>query len=118
MEHPPDAHRGFDLPPAIIKVLDEFPISVKGDSSIQVYDFKRRENINRDWDGNREQRRFSQRRIRTPKIFTSPSLVELAVPDFSMPYNVIIMTSTVIALFFGSVFNNLVRTYKDVPVES
>ena len=35
------------------------------------------------------------------RIYTTNLLVDLAVPDFSMPYNVIIMTSTVVALFFG-----------------
>ncbi|KAF2860527.1 Gpi16 subunit, GPI transamidase component [Piedraia hortae CBS 480.64] len=40
---------------------------------------------------------------------TTPLLLSLPTPDFSMPYNVIILTSTVIALGFGSVFNLLVR---------
>lgn len=45
-EHPPDAHRGFDVAPATI-ILE---------------------------DGS--------------KIYTNPALIEVAVPDFSMPYNV------------------------------
>lgn len=36
-------------------------------------------------------------------------LVTLPTPDFSMPYNVIILTSTVLALAFGAVFNMAVR---------
>lgn len=35
----------------------------------------------------------------------------LIVTDFSMPYNVIILSSTVIALAFGSIFNLLVRRF-------
>lgn len=35
------------------------------------------------------------------RIYTSNVLVDLPTPDFSMPYNVIIMTSTLLALFFG-----------------
>lgn len=31
----------------------------------------------------------------------------LAVPDFSMPYNVICLTSTVLAVFFGATLNML-----------
>lgn len=108
MEHPPDAHRGFDLPPAIIKVLDEELQSET--SSLQVYDGKGKEKL-------KLKKGFGKKSKRIPKIFTTTSLVELAVPDFSMPYNVIIMTSTVIALFFGSVFNNLVRSYKDLVVD-
>jgi hypothetical protein len=44
--------------------------------------------------------------LRTPSL-----LLSLPTPDFSMPYNVIILSSTVIALAFGSVFNLLVRRF-------
>src|ERR1700736_5031809 len=44
--------------------------------------------------------------LRTPSL-----LLSLPTPDFSMPYNVIILSSTVIALAFGSVFNILVRRF-------
>jgi phosphatidylinositol glycan class T len=40
---------------------------------------------------------------------TTSLLLPLPTPDFSMPYNVIILTSTVMALGFGSIFNLLVR---------
>ncbi|KAF7955522.1 hypothetical protein EAE96_004448 [Botrytis aclada] len=44
-------------------------------------------------------------------IRTTSLLLPLPTPDFSMPYNVIILTSTVMALAFGSVFNLLVRRF-------
>lgn len=77
-EHPPDASRGFDLPPAILHIDT-------GSSA-----------------GNMTHRQ---------RIYSTKLLVDVAIPDFSMPYNVIIMTSTLIALFFGSVFNPLVRKF-------
>lgn len=40
---------------------------------------------------------------------TTTSLLTLPTPDFSMPYNVIIMTLTVMSLFFGSIFNLMVK---------
>lgn len=49
---------------------------------------------------------------------TTSLLLPLPTPDFSMPYNVIILTSTVIALGFGSIFNLLVRKFvllEEVP---
>ncbi|QLL30252.1 hypothetical protein HG536_0A00690 [Torulaspora globosa] len=46
---------------------------------------------------------------------TAPLLLLLSTPDFSMPYNVIILTSTVIGLIFGTLFNLLVKRL--VPVE-
>ncbi|PUU81748.1 GPI transamidase component PIG-T [Tuber borchii] len=47
----------------------------------------------------------------TFSIRTTSLLLSLPTPDFSMPYNVIILTSTVMALAFGSIFNILVRRF-------
>ncbi|ORY77422.1 GPI transamidase component PIG-T, partial [Protomyces lactucae-debilis] len=48
-------------------------------------------------------------RTGTYELRTTPALLSLPTPDFSMPYNVIILTCTVIALCFGSVFNLVSR---------
>ncbi|KAF8318956.1 Gpi16 subunit, GPI transamidase component [Clavulina sp. PMI_390] len=72
-EHPPDASRGWDLPPAIFFLPGG------------------------------------------EKIYTTTLLAELPTPDFSMPYNVIIMTSTLLALFFGSVMNTVTRSFGWIP---
>jgi phosphatidylinositol glycan class T len=71
-EYPPDANRGFNVAPAVIRILNS-------PDSAPIY-------------------------IRSTSL-----LLQLPTPDFSMPYNVIILTSTVIALAFGTVFNILVR---------
>ncbi|KAL4971100.1 GPI-anchor transamidase subunit GPI16 [Aspergillus stella-maris] len=76
-EYPPDANRGFNVAPAVIKVSDP-------SHGRPIY-------------------------IRTTSL-----LLPLPTPDFSMPYNVIILTSTVIALAFGSIFNLLVRRFVTV----
>ncbi|KAI9436413.1 GPI transamidase component PIG-T [Lactarius psammicola] len=52
------------------------------------------------------------------RIYTPALLVDLATPDFSMPYNVIIMSSTLIALIFGSLFNMLIRRFVVIEVDS
>ena len=75
-EYPPDANRGFDVAPAIIRLLPPYV-----DSQAPIY------------------------------IRTSSLLLPLPTPDFSMPYNVIILTSTVMALAFGMIFNLLVRRF-------
>ena len=75
-EHPPDAQRGWDLPPAVLVPTD----APHG------------------------------------RIYTSALLVDLATPDFSMPYNVIIMSSTLIALIFGSLFNMLIRRFVVIKI--
>ncbi|KAK6441662.1 Subunit of the glycosylphosphatidylinositol transamidase complex-like protein [Oleoguttula sp. CCFEE 5521] len=83
-EYPPDANRGFDVAPAVIRVLAS--------------------NASQDYAGS--------------YVRTTSLLLSLPTPDFSMPYNVIILTSTVIALGFGSLFNLLTRSFvlaEEVP---
>ncbi|CAN8098329.1 unnamed protein product [Discula destructiva] len=47
----------------------------------------------------------------TSNLRTTALLLNLPTPDFSMPYNVIIFTSTAVALAFGGMFNLLVRRF-------
>ncbi|KIJ35768.1 hypothetical protein M422DRAFT_76311 [Sphaerobolus stellatus SS14] len=74
-QHPPDAHRGWDIPPAVL-----IPLS-SNTSTIPTL----------------------------PRMYSNNILVDLPTPDFSMPYNVIIMTCTLLAMFFGNIFNLLTR---------
>jgi phosphatidylinositol glycan class T len=96
-EHPPDASRGFDLPPAIL-YLQDLADTLSEETSSQ-----------------RPPAALWQRQ--KLRIYSSKLLLDLATPDFSMPYNVIIMTSTLLALFFGSVFNALTRRFGVVQVD-
>lgn len=48
---------------------------------------------------------------RVMSIRTTSMLLYLPTPDFSMPYNVIIFTSTAIALSFGGLYNIMVRRF-------
>ena len=79
-EYPPDANRGFNVAPAVIRI----------------------------YNGTKE---ASPRYGRDVYVRTTSLLLPLPTPDFSMPYNVIILTSTVIALAFGGIFNLLVRRF-------
>ncbi|CUA76870.1 GPI transamidase component PIG-T [Rhizoctonia solani] len=97
-EHPPDAHRGWDLPAAVLTPLcgDQ---GASGDTGlVHPYGLGLFDTCG-------------------SRLYTSTLLVDLATPDFSMPYNVIIMTSTVVALFFGTIFNLLTRKFVIVRVE-
>lgn len=51
-----------------------------------------------------------------PRIYTSRLLLDVPTPDFSMPYNVIIMSSTVMAVFFGLMHGSLTRKWGWVEV--
>ena len=83
-EYPPDANRGFDVAPAVIRLLPA---------------------------GRNASRSSVERGQTEVYIRTSSLLLPLPTPDFSMPYNVIILTSTVMALAFGMIFNLLVRRF-------
>ncbi|KAI0775576.1 Gpi16 subunit GPI transamidase component [Trametes elegans] len=91
-EHQPDAQRGWDLPPAVV-VSFAFG-GANGSEALQ--------------DAGAEAEAETRGR-RPRRMYTPVMLVDLATPDFSMPYNVIIMSCTLIALVFGSVFNLLTR---------
>jgi phosphatidylinositol glycan class T len=78
-EYPPDANRGFNVAPAVIRILPDGNSGGSVDTSVY---------------------------LRTTSL-----LLPLPTPDFSMPYNVIILTSTVMALAFGNIFNLLVRRF-------
>lgn len=87
-EHPPDANRGFDVPSGVATFQPELT------------------------DGRHElvcRALHEDPRAFTRTLFTEPLLVPLPTPDFSMPYNVITMTSTVVAFFVGSMLNTLLR---------
>lgn len=45
------------------------------------------------------------------RIYTPRLLLDVPTPDFSMPYNVIIMSSTVMAVFFGLMHGSLTRSW-------
>ncbi|KAI0369392.1 Gpi16 subunit GPI transamidase component [Pilatotrama ljubarskyi] len=106
-EHPPDAQRGWDLPPAVV-VPFAFgdPLSTNGTAANEPPSGSLRT----------QQRALAQGR-RPRRMYTPVMLVDLATPDFSMPYNVIIMSCTLIALIFGSVFNLLTRRFVVVEVD-
>ncbi|XP_051907035.1 GPI transamidase component PIG-T [Hippocampus zosterae] len=46
------------------------------------------------------------------RLYTEPLLVNLPTPDFSMPYNVICLTCTAVAVGYGSLFNLLTRNFQ------
>ncbi|GMF65631.1 unnamed protein product [Phytophthora lilii] len=84
-EHPPDANRGFDIASGVatFEVMnDDQSSSICGKEAAPSF---------------------------TTTLFTEPLLVPLPTPDFSMPYNVITMTSTVVAFFVGTMLNALLR---------
>lgn len=95
-EYPSDAHRGFEVPGALVILLNPAAPSAE-----QV-----------------DPSRLLATRGANLRLHTASTLLSLPTPDFSMPYNVIILTSTVVALFFGSVCNKLVRAWWVIDLEA
>ncbi|ESQ49317.1 hypothetical protein EUTSA_v10020265mg [Eutrema salsugineum] len=90
-EYPPDANQGFDIPSALISFPDHHA----------SLDFK--EELSKS-------PLFSKLKEKSlVRSYTEVLLVPLTTPDFSMPYNVITITCTVFALYFGSLLNVLRR---------
>ncbi|CAK7274463.1 Subunit of the glycosylphosphatidylinositol transamidase complex-like protein [Sporothrix epigloea] len=87
-EYPPDANRGFDVAAAVITIFHPAPDPSSSSSS-----------------------RSDVVQLSRSNLRTTTLLLSLPTPDFSMPYNVIIFTSTAIALAFGGMFNIIVRRF-------
>ena len=47
-------------------------------------------------------------------MYTEVLLITLPTPDFSMPYNVICLTCTVVAIGFGSIYNLSTKRLQEV----
>ncbi|TYG45267.1 hypothetical protein ES288_D11G160300v1 [Gossypium darwinii] len=93
-EYLPDANQGFDIPSAIIS-FPNFHASMV---------FLEDDSLNKS-------PLLSKFQEKCPVMsYTEVLLVPLTTPDFSMPYNVITITCTVFALYFGSLLNVLQRS--------
>jgi len=87
-DYPPDNARGFDVGSAVVTVHN---VTLGEGSLYSDQDYVR--------------------------IYTEPIVIILPIPDFSMPYNVITYSCTIIALFFGSMYNAYTRRYIPLVVE-
>lgn len=79
LEYPPDANHGFYVAPAVVS----YPCDA--DKCLQQC--------------------LDEDSPRRNRVFTEAVLMNLPTPDFSMPYNVICLACTVVALAFGPLHN-------------
>lgn len=117
-EHRPDANRGFDVGYAVITAQlprEQGQIGYGGLDHLRIYQEREASLVQGRRSGNQEKEKETDKM----RVYTDTLLVSLPTPDFSMPYNVITMTCTVISLFFGSVFNLMMRNFEVVkPLSS
>ncbi|KAJ1931251.1 Subunit of the glycosylphosphatidylinositol transamidase complex-like protein, partial [Kickxella alabastrina] len=105
-EHPPDANRGFNIGPAIVSYTSDAgggrqqPLYCAIGATLLLADNTTAVDGGGGGGGGCVVRAYSE-------LF----LASLPTPDFSMPYNVITFTCTILALFFGRIFNLLTRDF-------
>jgi phosphatidylinositol glycan class T len=98
-EHRPDAERGVEIPSGVLTLLD-----LEGEAVSPSHPEPQLGEIDPLKSGRHH-------------IYTSRILLDVPTPDFSMPYNVIIMSSTVMAVFFGLIQGGLTRRWGWVEVK-
>lgn len=94
-EHPPDAHRGHDIPSARLAL--HFP------TKPERYQYS-----GLDWSPTRSNKTKGEY---IQLAYSDGLLVLLPTPDFSMPYNVITLTCTMFAIVFTTTVNIMTRRF-------
>lgn len=101
-DHRPDAERGREIPAGILTLLD-LDLDESGKGAVA---------------GGQPLGSWVPRSTARQRIHTNRLLLDVPTPDFSMPYNVIIMSSTVMAVFFGLMHGALTRKWGFVDVSA
>ncbi|XP_022082353.1 GPI transamidase component PIG-T-like [Acanthaster planci] len=96
-EYPPDANIGFHISSAVVSTI--MP-SHSNFSATNLHSARLHSSLADPVSGSPFLR-----------LYTEPLLIQLPVPDFSMPYNVICLTCTVVAIGFGSLHNLTTRRF-------
>ncbi|XP_029975498.1 GPI transamidase component PIG-T [Salarias fasciatus] len=98
-EYTPDPNHGFYVGSSVISSLVPSTVAMDTNSTQEMPLFS-------SFFPNKEESSYFVR------VYTEPLLVNLPTPDFSMPYNVICLTCTVVAVGYGSLYNLLTRSFQ------
>lgn len=118
--YPPDVSRGFDLPPVATAVLGTFALGPLAASPFTAASAN--EGFDQDAlvvaaaarvPGAWQRYAFAPFAGDVVESFVGGLIVQLPYPDASMPFNAIAVVCTVIAFFFGSLFNLLYNSDDD-----
>ncbi|XP_077982557.1 GPI-anchor transamidase component PIGT-like [Glandiceps talaboti] len=100
-EHPPDANIGFHISSAVVSTIlhqgHNYTSTDQSSARLAPSMFN-----------NANQKDFFIR------LYSEILLIQLPVPDFSMPYNVICLACTVVAIAFGSLHNLTTRNFTPI----
>jgi hypothetical protein len=99
-EYPPDAHRGYDVGAAAVSYHFDYDNSHTTQTT---------QLTGLEWPNCFKQNKDYEKCIHKPhksyRRYTNMVRISLPTPDFSMPYNVIVFSCTVISLFFGQMLS-------------
>lgn len=102
-EFPPDVNHGFHINPAIVSI--RLPAHDRSGEQLRMF------NIFSNFNDLLDFKIIDQVQSKLVNVYTETLLMNLPVPDFSMPYNVICLTCTAIAIVFGSIHNFTTRKF-------
>lgn len=105
-EHPPDAHRGFDIAAGVTLVTVDHRSVLEMN---KAYEFGALAPVCTEMLDERKGRPTVSKFHFL--VYTEGIVLSLPTPDFSMPYNVITLTSTVLAIIFAFTVKTLTRRY-------
>lgn len=103
-DFPPDPSRGFDVPPPLAKF--HFPHAVVASCPAHGNNGEGQKEVATTTCATAEGARLPGRIV---YAYGDAGLLDAPQPDFSMPFNVITFTSTIITFFLGTAINLLVR---------
>ena len=124
-EYPPDANHGFHVGSAALAIslpssfsssagLNWSPYNAVTDSISETAMSRLTSSMFENMPSSKRKSGYGYNNV---LIYSNSILIRPPIPDFSMPYNVITLTCTVLALIFGNVFNNITRTFAAYPVK-
>lgn len=102
-EYPPDVNHGFHINPAMISI--KLPLNDLSNTQFRTF------NLYSSLNDSLSSNVMENIEVMLLNMYSETLLMNLPVPDFSMPYNVICLTCTVIAIAFGSLHNFTTRKF-------
>ena len=115
-EFPPDPNHGFYIPSAVVSTL--LPLKSKSNYILQsLHSFSLNQRFDRrflHW-GKSFVFSLSKSSDGFVRVYSESLLVNLPTPDFSMPFNVICLGCTAVALAFGGLHNLTTKAFQYGP---
>ena len=121
-EYPPDANHGLYINPASVTFF--LPSNAKSPERFLPQLFALLNSASGTSIGDATRQLDQLQQFYPLRLYTEPILISMPTPDFSMPYNVVCLVSTVLSIAFGPIHNlttrrtRLIRKYLGIENKS